>query len=69
MEKADDDIRKDKDIEKTEDDERKFVGFCASFSLTEREQEVLKILLTSDENVQDIAEQLFISRAALYRPS
>lgn len=67
MEKADDDIRKDKDIEETEDDERKFVGFCASFSLTEREQEVLKILLTSDENVQDIAEQLFISRAALYR--
>lgn len=65
--KADEDIRGENDVEETEDVERKFAGFCASFSLTEREQEVLKILLTSDENVQDIAEQLFISRAALYR--
>ena len=41
--------------------------FAASFSLTEREKEVLEVLLVSDENVQDIAETLMISRAALYR--
>ena len=41
--------------------------FADSFSLTEREREVLKVLLVSDENVQDIAEELMISRAALYR--
>ena len=38
-----------------------------AFSLTDREQEVLKVLLMSDDNVQDIAEKLLISRAALYR--
>ena len=41
--------------------------FAVSFSLTEREKEVLEVLLVSDENVQDIAETLMISRAALYR--
>ena len=41
--------------------------FAAAFSLTEREKEVLEVLLVSDENVQDIAETLMISRAALYR--
>ena len=41
--------------------------FADSFSLTEREREVLEVLLVSDENVQDIAEELMISRAALYR--
>ena len=41
--------------------------FAASFSLTEREKEVLEVILVSDENVQDIAETLMISRAALYR--
>ena len=41
--------------------------FADSFSLTEREKEVLEVLLVSDENVQDIAETLMISRAALYR--
>ncbi len=49
------------------DADQKFSGFCRYYSLTEREQEVLKILLSSDENIQDIAEQLYISRAALYR--
>ena len=41
--------------------------FAAAFSLTEREKEVLEVLLVSDENVQNIAETLMISRAALYR--
>lgn len=49
------------------DDAAKFVAFSISFSLTEREQEVLKVLLHSDDSVQEIAEQLLISRAALYR--
>ena len=41
--------------------------FVAAFSLTDREKEVLEVLLVSDENVQNIAEKLMISRAALYR--
>ena len=51
----------------TEEKEEKFVRFSEVFSLTTREQEVLKFLLVSDDSVQDIADQLFISRAALYR--
>lgn len=35
--------------------------------MTEREQEVLKILLASDDEVQEIANKLYISRAMLYR--
>ena len=31
------------------------------------EQEVLKMLLASDEEVQEIANRLYISRAMLYR--
>lgn len=48
-------------------DEERFITFSKAFSLTDREQEVLQILLISDENVQDIAVKLAISRAALYR--
>ena len=47
--------------------EKKFELFCECYSLTEREKEVLNALLSSDKDVQDIAESLFISRAALYR--
>lgn len=50
-----------------ESDEEKFANFAEAFLLTPREQEILKILLSSDENVQDIADKLFLSRAALYR--
>lgn len=50
-----------------ETDEEKFENFSEAFSLTLREKEILKILLFSDENVQDIADKLFLSRAALYR--
>lgn len=48
-------------------DEERFNLFCDTFSITEREREVLAALLVSDENVQDIATKLLISRAALYR--
>lgn len=41
--------------------------FARAFELTQRETEVLHVLLVSDDNVQEIAEQLLISRAALYR--
>lgn len=48
-------------------EEERFAAFVTAFHLSEREQEILKILLVSEENVQDIAGQLFLSRAALYR--
>lgn len=49
------------------DPEEKFVAFAEAFALTKREKEVLKVLLESEENVQEIAEILALSRAALYR--
>ena len=45
----------------------KFTAFGEQYSLTDREQEVLRALLSSGENVQDIAHTLGISRAAIYR--
>jgi DNA-binding CsgD family transcriptional regulator len=45
----------------------KFTAFGEQYSLTEREREVLRALLSSGENVQDIAHTLGISRAAIYR--
>ena len=53
--------------EPARDEVRRMEAFAEDFSLTEREKEVLHVLLVSEENVQDIAEQLLISRAALYR--
>lgn len=47
--------------------EDKFQAFVETYALTNREQDVLRLLLSSDESVQVIAEQLYISRAALYR--
>ena len=44
-----------------------FSAFADTYALTEREQEVLKMLLASDEEVQEIANRLYISRAMLYR--
>ena len=41
--------------------------FAEYFELTEREQEVLQILLLSDDGMQEIADSLFVSRAMLYR--
>lgn len=45
----------------------KFTAFGEQYSLTDREREVLRALLSSGENVQDIAHTLGISRAAIYR--
>ena len=50
-----------------EEQEDRFWVFAKKFALTEREQEVLHMLITSDDNVQQIADELAISRAALYR--
>lgn len=44
-----------------------FPVFANEYKLTDREQEVMLALMSSDDNVQDIAKQLGISRAALYR--
>ena len=44
------------------DQKEKFTKFSERFALTPREKEVFEMLLTSDENVQDIAGKLFISR-------
>ena len=41
--------------------------FCERFVLTQREGEVLAAILHSEENAQKIAEELNLSRAALYR--
>lgn len=41
--------------------------FAEYFDLTEREREVLQILLLSDDGMQEIADSLFVSRAMLYR--
>ena len=52
---------------KNQEDAEKFANFSAAYSLTKREQEVMEMLLSSDDSVQEIADALFISRAALYR--
>ena len=44
-----------------------FARFAEEYRLTDREQEVLRELLESDESVQDIAGKLYISRTALYK--
>lgn len=41
--------------------------FVQEFNLTPREGEVLAYLLHSDESMQEVAKQLAVSRAALYR--
>ena len=41
--------------------------FVQEFNLTPREGEVLAYLLHSDESMQEVAKQLEVSRAALYR--
>lgn len=47
--------------------EKDFGAFADKHMLTAREQEVLQKLLVSDGSVQDIADELYISRASLYR--
>lgn len=53
--------------ESLESDDNKMENFVQQFSLSKRECEVLEILLKSDKNVKEIAQELYISRAALYR--
>lgn len=62
-------ISKEEDIveEVSISEEEHLRQFARAFELTQRETEVLHVLLVSDDNVQEIAEQLLISRAALYR--
>lgn len=45
----------------------RFDAFAKAWKLTPRERDVLRALLDSDDSVQNIADSLFISRAALYR--
>lgn len=53
---------------KTEDVQALDLGaFAEKYSLTKRETEVFEALLNSDDSAKDLAKQLFISRAALYR--
>ena len=42
-------------------------AFVATFELTERERDILEVLVVSDQSVQDIATTLFLSRSTLYR--
>ena len=42
-------------------------AFVAAFGLTERERDILEVLVVSDQSVQDIAAALFLSRSTLYR--
>lgn len=48
-------------------EERDVSLFAKEYSLTEREEELLRIFLESEDAVQDVAAQMAISRAALYR--
>ena len=50
-----------------EADEDKFDSFVQQFRLTDREAEVLKALLESDDGAQELAASLAMSRTALYR--
>ncbi len=42
-------------------------AFVAAFGLTERERDILEVLVVSDQSVQDIAATLFLSRSTPYR--
>lgn len=53
--------------ESLESDDKKMEHFVQQFSLSKRVCEVLETLLKSDKNVKEIAQELYISRAALYR--
>lgn len=51
----------------TSDRELRFRQFCDHFALTDREKEILQVMLTSDESMQELADRLYISRTMLYR--
>lgn len=48
-------------------EEEHFKRFVEEYRFTNREREILKAILSSEDNVQNLADSLFISRAALYR--
>lgn len=58
---------KDRSDSNVRDENALFEIFANQFQLTKREQEVLQQLICSDDNIQDLASAMFISRAALYR--
>lgn len=60
-------LKKSYVAESLESDDKKMEHFVQQFSLSKRECEVLETLLKSDKNVKEIAQELYISRAALYR--
>lgn len=60
-------LKKSYVAESLESDDKKMEYFVQQFSLSKRECEVLETLLKSDKNVKEIAQELYISRAALYR--
>ncbi|MEE1101437.1 MAG: LuxR C-terminal-related transcriptional regulator [Agathobacter sp.] len=67
---VDDKIRNDEKEEpevKVISEEEKRALFVEKYSLTEREGEVLKALIETDDNAQNIAKQLGFSRTELYR--
>ena len=53
--------------ESLESDDNKMENFVQQFSLSKRECEVLETLKKKKKNVKEIAQELYISRAALYR--
>lgn len=60
-------LKKSYVAESLESDDNKMENFVQQFSLSKRECEVIETLLKSDKNVKEIAQELYISRAALYR--
>lgn len=58
---------KEMESPKTSGRQSRMQRFAECFGLTAREQEVLQILLLSDDGMQEIADSLFVSRAMLYR--
>ena len=61
------DEKEDKSLEKMLNRSELIDDFAVEYDLTDREKEVFGILLGSDGNVQEIAGELNLSRAALYR--
>ncbi len=60
-------LEREEEEAKINDMPEKVELFAERFALTDREKEVLKGMLTWDGSVQEIAEHLSVSRAALYR--
>ena len=55
------------ETEKEAGESEKFAAFCSSHSMTPRECDVMKLILSSDENMKILSEKLGISERMLYR--